>query len=69
MPEAAKIKEIYAKIYENLPEIQKIHGGDFFATAGVISKPEVRKELSVVLRHMGDLHSGLFDIFHDSNLA
>lgn len=63
LSEAGKVKEIYTKIYENLPEIQRIHGGDFFATIGEISKPEVRKELAIVLRRMGDLHKGLLELF------
>jgi len=29
LQDAHRVKEIYAKIYENLPEIQRIHGGDF----------------------------------------
>jgi hypothetical protein len=63
LPEASKVKEIYMKIYEYLPMIQRIHGGSFFAAVSVISKPEARKELASVLRCMGDLHNGLFELF------
>jgi len=69
LPEAVKAKEVYAKIYESLPEIQRIHGGEFFATVSVISKPEVRKELAAVLRRMGDLHNDLFDLFDKGGLS
>ena len=69
LPEAVKAKELYAKIYESLPEIQRIHGGEFFATVSVISKPEVRKELAAVLRRMGDLHNDLFDLFDKGGLS
>jgi len=63
LPQAGKVKEIYTRIYKNLPEIQQIHGDDFFATINVITKPEVRKKLAIVLRRMGDLHNELFKLF------
>ena len=65
LSEAPKVKEIYTRIYENLPEIQRIHGGDFFAAVSVISKPETRKELAAVLCRMGDLHNELFKLFDE----
>ena len=60
---SGKVKEIYTIIYEDLPMIQKLHGGEFFATIDVIKKLEVRKELATVLRKMGDLHNKLFELF------
>ena len=63
LPEAAAVKGVYTKIYANLPELQKLHGGDFFATNEVIAKREVREELAAILRHMGDLHNELLELF------
>lgn len=63
LPEAPRVKEIYARIYDNLPKIQKLHGGDFFAAPEVIKQSDRRKKLAAVLNHMGDLHNELSACF------
>lgn len=63
LPQAIKVKEIYAKIYADLPQIQKLHGGDFFAANNIINKPDVRKSIASILRNMGDVHNELFELF------
>ena len=68
LQDAHRVKEIYAKIYENLPEIQRIHGGDFFASVDIITKRTTREELAIVLRHMGELHNELFELLNDWNV-
>ena len=67
LPGVFKVKEIYTKIYENLPEIQRIHGGEFFAAVSVISKRKTREELAAVLRRMGELHNELFELLEDGS--
>jgi len=63
LPEAVKVKEIYTKIHANLFKMQELHGGDFDPDREVISKPELREELAGILRHMGDLHNELLELF------
>jgi len=63
LPEAEKVKEIYTKIHADLFRMQELHGGDFDAKPEVISQREVREELAGLLRHMGDLHNELFELF------
>ena len=64
LPEAVKIKEIYMRIHADLFKMQELHGnGDFGAKRELISKREVREELAEILRHMGDLHSELLELF------
>jgi len=63
LPEAKQVKEIYTRIHADLFRMQELHGGDFDADRAVISKPEVRRELAGLLRHMGDLHNELFELF------
>jgi len=62
-PEVAKVWDVYMRIHARLPEIQKFHGGEFFATPAVIAKPEVRKQIAAILREMGDLHGDLLALF------
>jgi len=63
LPEAVRVKEIYTKIHADLLRMQELHGGDFDADREVISKSGVRQELAGILRHMGDLHNELFELF------
>ena len=63
LPEAVKVKEIYTRIYADLLRFQELHGGDFDADRTVIARPEVREELAGLLRHMGDLHNELLELF------
>jgi len=63
LPEAVKVREIYTRIHADLFRMQELHGGDFGANPEVIARREVREELAGILRHMGDLHSGLLALF------
>ena len=63
LPEAVKVKEIYTKIHADLFKMQELHGGDFDAKPEVVSKRAVREEIAEILRHMGDLHDELFELF------
>ena len=63
LPEAERVKEIYTCIYADLLKFQELHGGDFDADREAISKPGVRREIAGMLRHMGDLHSELLELF------
>jgi len=64
LPEAVKIKEIYMRIHADLGKMQELHGnGEFDAKRELVSTREVREELAGVLRHMGDLHNELLELF------
>jgi len=63
LPEAVKVKDIYTRIYADLHRFQELHGGDFDADRTVIARREVREELAGLLRHMGDLHNELLELF------
>ena len=65
LPVAEKVKAVYAKIFQL--DFQQLHGGDFFATPGVITTPDARRDIANVMRQKADLHNELLALFADEN--